>query len=358
MHAAAERYSGTHNGLPRVRYWEAWSEPNNYRDLNPQWDGTHWPPPSPLPAVAIYRQLLGAFADSVHGVHPDNIVVAGGLAPFTGQPQIPITPPLQFMRDLLCVSPKDRPLPTCQPVHFDAWAHNPYTSGDPEHHAASKLDVSLGDLPEMKRVLDVGVRAGHAVPSNGHMRFVVTEFSWDTNPPDNTAVPMKLHERWVSEALYRMYQVGIDLVTWFRLRDDPQNGLPPAALFQSGLYFACQDESTGCPRKKPSFESFRFPFVAYTQGRGILVWGRTPFGRPGRVAVEQGSGKHWKSLAILRADANGIFTRKLRSNSLKGQVRARLLGTNETGNPFSLKRPKDLLVNPFGGAINQGGRNF
>ena len=43
------------------------------------------------------------------------------------------------------------------------------------------------------------------------MRFVVTEFSWDTKPPDKTAVPMKLHERWVSEALYRMYQVGIDL---------------------------------------------------------------------------------------------------------------------------------------------------
>ena len=53
--------------------------------------------------------MLNAFADAVHAVHRDNVVIAGGLAPFRD-----ITPrsrrrtsdwgPLSFMRELLCVS--------------------------------------------------------------------------------------------------------------------------------------------------------------------------------------------------------------------------------------------------------------
>src|SRR6185503_3486207 len=35
-HAAAERYSGHFAGLPRVRYWQAWNEPNLILFLNPQ----------------------------------------------------------------------------------------------------------------------------------------------------------------------------------------------------------------------------------------------------------------------------------------------------------------------------------
>jgi hypothetical protein len=88
--------------------------------------------------------------------------------------------PLTFMRELLCLSRELRP--TCrQRVRFDVWSHHPYTSGGPTHEAQLPDDASLGDLPEVRRVLDAAVRAGH-VRSRGKPRFWVTEFSWDSKP--------------------------------------------------------------------------------------------------------------------------------------------------------------------------------
>ena len=49
----------------------------------------------------------------------------------------------------------------------------------------------------------------------------MTEFSWDSNPPDPKGVPAVLEGRWVAEALYRMWSAGVSLVTWFTLRDQP-----------------------------------------------------------------------------------------------------------------------------------------
>ena len=37
-------------------------------------------------APAVYRRLLQGFAAAAHGVHADNVVVAGGLAPFFRPP--------------------------------------------------------------------------------------------------------------------------------------------------------------------------------------------------------------------------------------------------------------------------------
>ena len=52
----------------------------------------------------------------------------------------------------------------------------------------------------MKVLLDAAARTRH-VRSRAPVRFWVTEFSWDTNPPDPRGVPVKLQARWLSEAL-------------------------------------------------------------------------------------------------------------------------------------------------------------
>ena len=75
--AAARRYGGGFEGLPRVRNWMLWNEPNLIFWLQPQFE--HGRPYSP----GLYRKMLNAFADAVHGVHADNVVIAGGTAPFT-----------------------------------------------------------------------------------------------------------------------------------------------------------------------------------------------------------------------------------------------------------------------------------
>src|SRR5436190_1314924 len=87
--AAVRRYSGTTQGLPRVRYWEAWNEPNKV------------PGPEFKPGAGDwYRELVNAFAQSAHTVQ-GNAVVAGGLAPFGISTAVA---PLAFMRSLLCLS--------------------------------------------------------------------------------------------------------------------------------------------------------------------------------------------------------------------------------------------------------------
>ena len=183
------------------------------------------------------------------------------------------------------------------------------------------------------------VRAGHVV-SRRKVDFWVTEFSWDSNPPDTYAVPTRLHVRWVAEALYRMWRNGVSLVTWLQLRDNPLDYYE-----QSGLYY--RGPTIRGDRPKPALQAFRFPLVAFPQGGRVLVWGRTPAGRRARVLVEQSFPGGWKQLGTVSTDRYGIFQRRFRS-SPRGLVRARTLDRGERAVPFSLTRVRDRFYNPFG----------
>jgi hypothetical protein len=335
--ALARRYSGAYGGLPRVRYWEAWNEPNISLYFHPQLLDNR--PISPL----WYREVLTKFTAAVRSARSDNFVVAGGTAPFRD-----ITPdvlrqrsnwgPLSFMRELLCLSRSLRP--TCNTtVPFDAWAHHPYTSGGPTHRAVFRDDVSLGDLPEMKRVLDAAVRAGHVAARRGGPEFWVTEFSWDSRPPDPKAVPPSLLNRWVAEGLYRMWTNGVSVVTWFTLRDQPL----ATSFYQSGLYY--RGARLAADRPKPHLTAFRFPVVAFRDGKEVMVWGRTPAGRRGTVIVEQRAEREWRRLGTASTSSDGIFQARFRTR-LPGDVRARSGGAVSLG--FSLRRVRDRFFNPFG----------
>lgn len=337
--AAARRYGGSTPGVPRIRLWQAWNEPNASSYLAPQLSGTR------LVSASWYRRLLNSFADAVHAVHRDNSVIAGGLSPFTIEGTSGnAVGPLRFMRALLCMSKGAHPRPTCPDrARFDIWSTHPYTTGGPTHHATNPDDVSLGDLPEMRALLDAAVKARKVV-SRQPVRFWVTEFSWDTNPPDGYyALPIKLHARWVAEALYRMWQAGVSMVAWLQLRDAPY----PAEPAQGGLYY--RGSSLSSDRPKPGLAAFRFPFVAFRQGGSISVWGRTPNSRPAAVVIERGVSRRWRRLAVLRADRYGIFTGRLEATATGDYVRARLANGRGVSVGFSLTRPPDQYVLPFGG---------
>jgi hypothetical protein len=170
--ATAKRYSGTFEGCPRVRYCQAWNEPNLTLDLNTQLvDGK---PVSP----GWYRDMVNAFAGAAHSVHRDNVVVAGGLAPFfDNSPEITRQNPdwglLTFMRNLLCVS-KDLKSTCNARVDFDVWSTHPYVS---RHTTRSRRTTCRSEtFPEMRAVLDTAIRAGHIVWAH-RPQFWVTEFS-------------------------------------------------------------------------------------------------------------------------------------------------------------------------------------
>jgi len=333
--AVAARYRGAPN-LPRVSLFEAWNEPNNEFFFRPQFENGQ--PVSP----ALYRELVNAMAAGVKSVHADNLVVAGGSSPFGRRGTVG---PLVFMKKLLCLSPANK-VECGATTRFDIWSHHPYTSGGPTHRSAKNRpgDVQIGDLSRMRRTLAAARRGGRIVTDRASVPFWVTEFSWDTSPPDRKGVPSARHARWVSEALYRMWRSGVSLVTWTQLRDYPF----PAFAYQAGFYRwdPGRDEFN---KPKLSLTAFRFPFVAFRRRGGITVWGRTPTSQSVPIVIQRKTSRGWVRLARVSPNAYGIFSRRISTRKTRGKVRARWVARKQSSVPFVLRvRTADIFVSPLG----------
>jgi hypothetical protein len=334
-----------------VKYWGVWNEPNYKTFLSPQYkDGK-------LVSPAMYRKLLNSAAGVLH--NHGKTVIAGETAPFShwdrkGKPTAP--GPLLFLSKLLCVDKSGHA--TCKTnVHADIFATHPYTSGDAYHHALSPNDVSLGDLPAWKRLVNGASKAKHITNRNGGhgVDLWITEFSWDTKPPDPKAVPISLHKRWTAEALYRTWSFGIRALLWGQLRDYPIDTNSTFGQYQSGLYYCDSTPANGCTApfappspttEKPSLQAFRFPFVAYAKNGHIKIWGRTPDSGPGVVTITRVTIGNTFGMGTVTANADGIFRKTYNSAVKKGTLQASLGAENSV--KFNLVRPPDKSVNPFG----------
>lgn len=333
--ALATHFDGGNPGVPEAHVFQVWNEPNVSLYVSPV-SGT------------TYRGMVNAVANAVHAVDPKNLVIAGDLDPF-GHPKSKkqkwySVAPLAFMRSVLCLSKGKHPHRTCSAtVHFDAWGHHPYTFNGPFGRARNPDDITLGDLPRMRSLLQAGVRL-HRVISAHPVKFWVTEFSWDTNPPRRHAAPIGLASRWTAEALHQMWRSGVSLVTWFGLQDSP--GRSP---YKSGLFF--YSKSLDNARAKPVRTAFRFPFVAYLGRGGVSIWGRDATSDKELVTIQRRHGTHgrWQTVATIRANGSGIFRATLRlSASKKDWVRASASGSGRSL-PFSLTRPSPKLsYGPWG----------
>jgi hypothetical protein len=328
--AIARRYDGANLLRARVRYWQIWNEPN----LVTYFSDDHAP--------QRYRATVNAGYAAIHAVRADNLVVAGGFSPFGGFHAIS---PMPFMRAMLCMSAGSKPHRTCRArSSFDVWAHHPYTSGGATHKAESRDDVSMGDLRRMRALLLAAQRA-HQIRSRGRVRFWITEFSWETKPPDPLGVPPRLHARWVAEALYRMWQNDVTLAVWFQLRDIPKFRTDWGPIGQGGLFYKTTSLYAD-EREKPAARAFRFPFVAVPGKGGTTVWGRTPDSSFHRVVIERRTSRGWSRAARVRSNRRGIF--HLRLSGAYGHVlRARAGGSSSSA--YRAVPSFDLAVTPFGG---------
>jgi len=337
--AAATRYSGSFESLPRVRYWAIWNEPNMIWFLSPQMTGTS------LTSALTYRKMLNAGAAVIHGVSSSNVVIAGETSPFGG-PSRNRMKPLGFMRKVLCVSEKQvRKVwiykSACKTrVEFDVWSQHPYTEGGPTRKANRHGDVPFGNMSDMRAVLNTAIRANHV--KAGKVRLWITEFSWDSKPPDPKGVPTQLEARWVSEALYRSWRTGVSLLVWFLVRDQPF----PASYFQSGLYTISKSdpENVALDKAKSALTAFRFPFVALPDKskKSISVWGRTPKSKAGRVNIQRKSGGAWKLVKTLNANSYGIFRAQIPKPANTTYLRARLADGSDVSLSFSLVAPTKI----------------
>jgi hypothetical protein len=316
--AAAARYSG------RVHHWEIWNEPNSPGFLLPQRN-----PDGSSVAPALYRQLVNAAASALHDADASNVVVVGETserASASGHA------PLVFLRKLFAA-----------PVEADVVSHHPYTFGSPQRHAVLPNDVYVADLPEWAAVVRAAVSNGKIVSHDGtpktRVPLWVSEISWESDPPDPDGVPLSLHARWTAEALYRSWQAGASVVIWQQLHDYPLAFARRWDVYQGGLY-------THDLQSKLSLRAFRFPFVAYARKGRISVWGRTPPAASGQVVVERHTPSGWKPVRKWTVGATGIFRGHWPSTRTRGFYRARIVAFTSVA--FSLKRPPELVVSPFG----------
>jgi hypothetical protein len=320
MKAVARRYSGhfrpTTSALPRVRYYQPWSEPNLYNHLTPQWVRTHgrWVAES----AVIYRGLLNAGYSAVKSVSSSNVVITGGTAPFGDSPsgKNGRVSPAAFWRQLLCLDGQHLTPQKCpNPAHFDILAHHPYEIGGPWFRAINPDDVSLPDIGKLTRIMTAAERSGRLLP-RGHKQVWITEFSWDSKPPDPHAVPMNTWEHWLEESFYVSWHEGVTAMAWYLLADQPC--VPNCAdTYQSGVYY-----DNGTP--KAGLEAFRFPFVVESGGRGHkILWGISP--RAGKVLIQEAEPHGWRTIATFNGHVHGLFTRRI---SLSGRplMRAQVAG--------------------------------
>ncbi len=341
--AAARRFSGNFGGLPHVTYWQGLNEPNLSLFFAPQFDGDK--PVSPY----LYRTLINSFYAAIKAVDPSNLVIAGGLGPIA-VPKYTIGP-MRFTRLLLCMKGHNKPRPTkgdCEGgVHFDIFDMHPYTTGGPTHEGGVN-DVQLGDLQKLKTLLAAADRAGRIKGAFEHTPLWIMEMSWDTNPPDPGGLPMKIESRWIAEALFNSWSLGIEYFFWYSLRDpEPEPELPFSQSLNSGLYF--RGGSVAADQPKEILFAFRFPFVSYPRDKGLFFWGRTPSSQPGKVTIEIRKRGDWRKLATVRANEVGIFQglpKRRYGRNKKGAVRAIFKG--ETSLPFSMKPVPDFPHPPFG----------
>lgn len=232
----------------QVRRYQAWVEPNIYTFLNPQYEGKR------LVGPDIYRRMLNRFYAGVNAVQPKAMVISGGTAPYGDPRGGRRTRPLAFLRDLLCLKDRRKLKPTKCPnkARLDALAHHPInTSGGPRRSALHPDDVATPDLKHVVRTLRKAERTKRVKPG-GRRQVWVTEFWWETKPPDKcTGVPLKRQARWIRQALKSFKRQGASVAINFQIRDTPYRDSDCGrATFQSGAFFANGN-------RKPSFRAFR-----------------------------------------------------------------------------------------------------
>jgi hypothetical protein len=334
--AVARRYSGTLRvaggaTLPRVRYFQAWNEPNLPVDLSPQYERRS----GALRAVApeLYRELLNAFYAGVKSVSADNVVLTAATAPYGDYPAArphSRTPPVAFLRRLLCLTASGRPRrPRCkQPPRFDVLTFNAYPL-TPFERVARPLDTGVNDAGKLVRTLRTAERARTALPAKRHQVWL-TEFGWGANAQHGwrPASPAR-QGAYLTRTLYAAWRRNIRTAVWWLFRDPLDSGSAFPGF--SGLYARGPTVATDSPRQ--ALANFSFPFLARREGHRTRLWGMAPT-PDARVRIQTRRGEVWHTIGTVRARGR-VFTATRRRLPRSGVLRA--VSNGRTSPPWRVR---------------------
>jgi hypothetical protein len=269
--AVAKRY-------PWVRLWEIWNEPNLRRFLKPN-----------SPRLYVQRLLNPTYA-VLHNLRSGNRVAGGATSPRATSSGLS---PVGFMRGMRAAH-----------ARLDAYSHHPYpvTRGErPSGFARGvcrycKGVLTLANLPVLLREVrkDFGAK-----------RIWLTEYGYQTNPPDRFGVSRRVQAQYVAEAALRAKSARfVDILIHFIVKDEPR-----LSGWQSGLF-----STLGVV--KPSFNSFMLPITqAARRGSRTTIWGQVRPGSGRRVyRLQRFARGRWVSVGHLKlTDARGSYTRVVRA---------------------------------------------
>ncbi len=296
--AVARRYSGRFRGLPAVRYFSIWNEPNHELFLKPN-----------ARSPELYRELVRAALPAVRENGPADVqVIAGETAPAERPGKV--MGPGRFVRRWLCLDDNFQPDPKgagCdgfQRLEIDGFAHHPY---GPALRVARKRDViSLLAIRRLGDYLDRAAQAGR-LPRD--LPIYSTEFGFQSNPPDPTVTTTLarqaelLNEK--EEQSYRYPRLR-SYAQYLLYDDPPRSGATVEEIwsgFQTGLRFADG-------RRKPAWDAYRLPIaVDPSPGGGVRVWGLVrPRSSVSYVQLERRLGDRWLAAGgRVATDDEGYF---------------------------------------------------
>ena len=325
IRAAGKRFDGSRPGVPRVDYWSLLNEPNQAGWLTPQWQqlGGAWVETAPRLARDLTSAAWQALQDTGHG---SDTILVGELAPkglkaVRGETRS--IDALRFIRRLYCLDDnlqflsgtaaeqqgcptgdQARAFPAQHPGLFRAtgFAHHPYELVfAPSRRPTWRDWATMGNLRDLQRLLR-RVWDRYAQPRRGNIPLYLTEFGYQTNPPDRFGVSRAKQAAYLNEAEYIAYrQRDVRTIAQFLLTD---GGEPLNVTFQSGLRFLSG-------KLKPAYHAYRMPIHlpvrTLARGARMRVWGMA---RPAsdRQAVQiqfrRRGAKKWRRL-LTRAPARG-----------------------------------------------------
>ncbi len=262
--AAADRY-------PYVSKWIMWNEPNK-----PIWL-------KPASARTYVAQILNPGYRGIKAVNPRARVAGGVTGPRAGKGGLS---PVDFIRAMDSAG-----------ARLDAYAHHPYPvfPGDTPYEGGCVCETLT--MASLERLL---VFVGKAFPS---ARIWLTEYAYQTNPPDAFGVSPNDQARFIGEAARRVYFAPkVDMLIHYLYRDEPE-----ISRFQSGL-------ETVRGAAKPALAATMLPLAQVARrGTKTSVWGQVRPGEgPQRYVLQRSSGGRWVAVGgAALTDRRGYLRRSL-----------------------------------------------
>ena len=316
--AVARRYSGSFAGLPAIRYFTIWNEPNHKQFLRPVGS-----------APAIYRGLV---RQGVPAIRRGGVV---GVKVFVGETapsgvRGKSTGPRRFLQKWLCLNGRWKKVRkgSCRrfkKVVADGYAHHPY--GPPGRVSSKRDTVSIGVIG---RLFDYLGKAGKRGRISRGIPVYDTEFGYQSNPPErNVSTSPSRQAKLINEKEEVHYRIGrLKSYSQYLMFDDR-----PLYAFQTGLRFRSG-------RTKPAYRAYRLPLVVHNRGRrGVYIWGRVRPGKGARYVQLRVNGRKYGPR--IRTNSRGYFSVKRKGKgryNFKGYKRVggkiRLVGTSRSTRPI------------------------